>query len=268
MLSFSIIIPNYNKEKYIEECLNSIYSQTLDKNKFEVLFIDDNSSDNSLEIVKNFPDVKILHTNRLLAGGARNAGIKAAQGKYLLFLDSDDFLASDDVLEKLYNQINDQDIIFLNYNRQTENGTIFMEEKKSDLNYQVENIKTLACPTKCIKKDIVTLFDEKVYYEDVYFTLYAICNSKTYSFFDEPFYEYRYVPGSITKTEEISPKKMIDVFIQITKLYYLCDEFPEYKDALLKRIEKDKLKDRLDILNTYFSTERNTFYDKFKKNLH
>lgn len=263
MLFFSIIIPNYNKEKYIKDCLNSIYSQTLDKKYYEVLFIDDSSSDNSLNIVKNFPYVKVLHTNRLLAGGARNAGIKAALGKYLIFLDSDDFFASNDVLEKLYNQINDEDIIFLNYIRQTKNGMKFMQEKKLDLKYQVENIKSLACPTKCIKKEIVTLFDEKVYYEDVYFVLYAICNSKTYKYFDEPFYVYRYVPNSITKTDEISAKKMIDVFMQISKLYYLCDEFPQYKQALLNRIKKDKLKTRIDILDTYFSDGKNTFYDHF-----
>lgn len=262
-MKFSIIIPNYNKEKYIDQCLKSIVNQTIDKDKYEVIFIDDSSSDNSLDIVKKYSDIKILHTNRLLAGGARNAGIKAAQGEYLLFLDSDDFLASDDVLEKLYNSINNEDIIFLNYNRQTKDGVVFMQEKKLDLKYQVENIKTLACPTKCIKKDIVTLFDEKVYYEDVYFTLYAICNSKTYGFFDEPFYEYRYVPGSITKTEEISAKKMIDVLMQITKLYYLCDEFPIYKESILNRIKKDRLMDRIEILDTYFEKGINTFYDKF-----
>lgn len=56
---------------------------------------------------------------------------------------------------------------------------------------------------------------------------------------------------------------MIDVFLQITKLYYLCDEFPQYKQALLNRIKKDKLKTRIDILDKYFSEGKNTFYDYF-----
>ena len=56
---------------------------------------------------------------------------------------------------------------------------------------------------------------------------------------------------------------MIDVLIQITKLYYLCDEFPMYKENILNRIKRDRLPDRLEILNTYFETGRNTFYDRF-----
>lgn len=262
MLRFSIIIPNYNKEKYIDECLKSIYNQTLDRKKYEIIFIDDGSSDNSLEVASKY-DVKILHTNRALAGGARNTGIKVAQGEYLIFLDSDDFLCSNDVLEKLDNHITNQDIIFLNFYRQTENGTVFIETENKSLEYQIENIKTLGCPTKCFRREIVTLFDEKCYYEDVYFTLYALCNSERYSYFSEPFFTYRYVKNSITKTVDISAKKMIDVLLQITKLYYLCDEFPKFKQYLLSRIKRDKLKDRLKILDTYFETGRNTFYDKF-----
>lgn len=263
MLRFSIIIPNYNKEKYIDECIQSIFNQTIDKSKYEVIFIDDGSSDNSISKISKYQEVKILHTSRLLAGGARNAGIKEAKGEYLIFLDSDDYLCSNDVLEKLDKHINGEDIIFLNFFRQTDTNTILIEEAKKDLAYHAENIKTLGCPTKCFKKSIVTLFDEKCYYEDVYFTLYAICNSKTYSYFSNPFFTYRYVGGSITKAKEISCKKMTDVLIQISKLYYLCDLFPEYKDNIVKRIKRDRLKDRIDILDTYFETGRNVFYDKF-----
>ena len=206
MLRFSIIIPNYNKEKYIDECITSILNQTIDKSKYEIIFIDDCSSDNSLDVISKYDNIKILHTDRMLAGGARNAGIKAAQGEYLIFLDSDDYLCSNDVLEKLDNHIKDEDIIFLNFYRQKDDGTVLVKENKETLAYQVENIKTLGCPTKCFKRNIATLFDEKCYYEDVYFTLYAICNSKTYSYFDNPFFTYRYVSGSITKSNEISSK--------------------------------------------------------------
>ena len=262
MLRFSIIIPNYNKGKYLDDCLKSIFNQSISSDKYEVIFVDDCSSDNSLEIANKY-NVKILHSNRLLAGGARNIGIKESKGEYLLFLDSDDFLASSTVLEELDRHIQGEDIIFLNSYRETKDGTILIEEKIEDLAYQIENIKTLACPTKCFKRNIITLFDEKCYYEDVYFTLYAICNSKTFSYFTKPYYTYRFVEGSITKCKEISSKKMIDVFIQISKLYYLCDEFPMYKINILNRIKRDKLIDRIDVLNTYFETGRNTFYDKF-----
>ena len=263
MLRFSVIIPNYNKGEYIKECLESVIYQTLDKSKYEIIFIDDGSTDDSVNIASEYENVKILHTNRMLAGGARNAGIKEAKGEYLVFIDSDDFLCSDDILEKLDKHIKGEDIVFLNFLRQTEEGTILIQEEQHDLGHQIEKIKTLGCPTKCFKRSIVTLFDEKCYYEDVFFTLYALCNSKTYSCFYEPFFTYRYVPESITKTKEISSKKMIDVFIQIAKLYYLCDKFPQYKENVLNRIKRDRLTDRIDILDTYFETGRNTFYERF-----
>lgn len=263
MLRFSIVIPNYNKEKYIDECIQSILNQTIDKSKYEIIFIDDGSSDKSLEVVSKYKNIKIKKTNRLLAGGARNLGIKEASGEYLIFLDSDDYLCTNYILEKLDKHIKNEDIVFLNYYRQREKDTVLIEEIEGNTAYHVENTKGLGCPTKCFKKSIVTFFDEKCYFEDVYFTLYAICNSKSHSYFKEPFFTYRYVSGSITKSKEISSKKMIDVFIQISKLYYLCEQFPKYKDNLLKRIKKDRLKDRLDVLDTYFETGRNIFYDKF-----
>ena len=111
---FSIIIPNYNKEDYVEETLNSIFNQTY-KN-FEVIVIDDASSDNSIEKIKKF-DVRLFHTNRKMAGGARNVGLDNATGDYILFLDSDDYFTTPTVLEELNNLITDEDIIFLNYTR-------------------------------------------------------------------------------------------------------------------------------------------------------
>lgn len=56
---------------------------------------------------------------------------------------------------------------------------------------------------------------------------------------------------------------MTDVLIQIARLYYLCDQFPQYAPFILKRIKNDRLNDRLDILNEYFETGYNSFYDKF-----
>ena len=97
---FSIIIPNYNKEEYVEETLDSIFNQTY-KN-FEVIVIDDASSDNSIEKIKNY-DVKLFHTNRKMAGGARNVGLDNATGDYILFLDSDDYFTTPTDLEELNN---------------------------------------------------------------------------------------------------------------------------------------------------------------------
>ena len=100
MYKFSIIIPNYNEEKYIKRCLESIFNQTINKSNYEVIVIDDGSTDNSIEIIKQY-NVKLLNSNRLGAGGVRNKWINIAKGKYIILLDGDDYLYKNDVLEKL-----------------------------------------------------------------------------------------------------------------------------------------------------------------------
>lgn len=95
-MRLSIIIPMYNASQYIERCLNSIYHQGLNVNEFEVIVINDGSTDNSLEIVKDYltsyKNIRFFSQKNSGQGAARNLGIKHATGEYILFLDSDDFL--------------------------------------------------------------------------------------------------------------------------------------------------------------------------------
>lgn len=101
----SIIIPVYNVEAYLKQCLDSIINQTL-KN-IEIICVDDGSTDNSLNILKEYQEkdnrIIILQQQNQYAGIARNNGLKVAKGKYLSFLDSDDFFELD-MLEKMYKQ--------------------------------------------------------------------------------------------------------------------------------------------------------------------
>lgn len=95
-MRLSIIIPMYNASQYIERCINSIYHQGLNVNEFEVIVINDGSTDNSLEIVKDYltsyKNIRFFSQKNSGQGAARNLGIKHATGEYILFLDSDDFL--------------------------------------------------------------------------------------------------------------------------------------------------------------------------------
>ena len=87
----SIIIPNHNKEIYLERCLDSIKKQV--NNHVEVIIIDDCSSDESMEILKKYKDFKILRNkDNLGVSSSRNVGIEVAKGKYITFIDSDDFV--------------------------------------------------------------------------------------------------------------------------------------------------------------------------------
>ncbi len=105
MIMVSIIIPVYNAEEYIEECLDSLLGQTY--RDFELICVDDGSTDHSLKILRRYEAqderISVLTQKNQYAGVARNTGMKKAKGKYLLFLDADDFFR-EDMLELLVSE--------------------------------------------------------------------------------------------------------------------------------------------------------------------
>lgn len=106
MTKISVIIPVFNVEKYLTECLKSIVNQTF--KDIEIICVNDGSTDNSLSILNNFASnnrcIKIINQENKGAGAARNRGMRDATGEYLYFLDSDDFVSTK-FLEKMYNKI-------------------------------------------------------------------------------------------------------------------------------------------------------------------
>ncbi len=96
MPKFSIIIPVYNVEKYIKRCLDSVFQQSYQD--FEVIVVNDGTQDNSMQIVSNY-NVKIINQVNSGLSVARNNGVANAQGEYILFLDSDDYIEKDLLLE-------------------------------------------------------------------------------------------------------------------------------------------------------------------------
>ena len=103
MSKISVVIPVYNTEKYLRQCLDSVVNQTF--KDIEIICVDDGSTDNSLEILKEYQKndsrLIILQQNHIGAGEARNKGIEVAKGKYIGFLDSDDWFEPD-MLEKMH----------------------------------------------------------------------------------------------------------------------------------------------------------------------
>ena len=103
----SIIIPVYNNEKYLSFCIKSILKQSL-KN-IEIICIDDGSTDNSFKVLKKYArlDYRLLifHQKNMGSATAKNLGIKISKGKFIAFMDSDDFYPNDFTLELMYNNI-------------------------------------------------------------------------------------------------------------------------------------------------------------------
>ena len=93
----SVIVPVYNAEEYLKRCVDSLRNQTLED--IEIILVDDSSTDSSLEICKDFSGkdsrIKVIHKENEGAGMARNAALRVATGKYIGFVDSDDFVEPD-----------------------------------------------------------------------------------------------------------------------------------------------------------------------------
>lgn len=104
MIKISIIVPVYNVEKYLNRCVDSLLNQDIDKNQYEIILIDDGSPDRSGvmcdEYSQKYSNIHVVHKTNGGLADARNAGLDVAQGKYIMFVDSDDFI-KENVLQKI-----------------------------------------------------------------------------------------------------------------------------------------------------------------------
>ena len=105
-------------------------------------------------------------------------------------------------------------------------------------------------------------FAEGKRYEDIMFTLEAMCRTTKYSTLKDSFFTYRKVANS-NVTSTVGADAMLDVFEEIAKIYRLCLKYPQYKNELLKRIKKDKLDIRLQAINEIIEFDNNTFNEHF-----
>lgn len=121
----SIIIPIYNSQQYLSQCIDSILGQDL--SDIEIILIDDGSSDNSGSICDNYANtnkcIKVFHTPNKGVSHARNIGISKSSGVYISFIDSDDFVTKD-YISTIRNNIHNVDLLFFSNNRLLEDGSI------------------------------------------------------------------------------------------------------------------------------------------------
>ncbi len=120
MIKLSIIVPFYNVELYIEQCIRSLYNQDLPLCDYEVICVDDCSPDGSRAIVqrlqREYNTLQLLcHDRNKKLGGARNTGLRAAQGKYVWFVDSDDYVLPN-CIGKILQEIESDDLDFVHFN--------------------------------------------------------------------------------------------------------------------------------------------------------
>lgn len=225
---FSVIIPVYNMEEYIDECVMSVLNQTY--TSFEIIIIDDGSSDSSrtkcYQYEKSYPDkITVLHQKNTGALFARINGIQKAKGNFCIFIDSDDTIQPCCLrcLSEIIEGENDVDIILYNHNLQIENKRRLLKAEPlfekdlcsigkldvyKNILYSV-NMNSLcfkAIRTILLKDDNTDYraFQNRIYGEDLLQSLYAITQAKKIRYCAEPLYNYRIRSSSVSHRVKLS----------------------------------------------------------------
>ena len=94
-MKYSILVCAYNAEKYLKECLDSLVNQTIDKSKYEIVLVNDGSTDKTVEIAKSFKGIKIVNQENKGLSEARNTAVKNSGGDWIIFVDADDYISKD-----------------------------------------------------------------------------------------------------------------------------------------------------------------------------
>ncbi len=246
LLKLSIIIPMYNVEQYIIQCLSSLYNQSISISDYEIIVIDDGSTDSSYNIAKEFSkDHTNLEIYRFKNAGlseARNRGLKHAKGEYIFFIDSDDYIANN-ILHKLIECVINYSLDILEFKWIRTKSRDLYDSKLVDNSFDIkvldgkqyiENtwIHDSVCTSfyrhEFLKKYNASFIKGRLM-EDMIFNAKLIPKAKKVAYY--PFDVYRYIinPNSIwTTTKPAAYRKAIyDFIFMINEFSNLIDKFED-----------------------------------------
>lgn len=238
----SVIIPVYNVEKYLRQCVDSVLAQTYQN--IEIILVDDGSTDSSGAICDEYREtcsnVVVIHQVNGGLSAARNSGLDAATGEYVYFLDSDDWIAAD-ALKSVYQKAieSSADIVFFdavsfedssrgyqipqNYKRthiySTASGLDMLWQMQQNREYH--SSVCLLFLRKVFLSDHALRFYEGIIYEDMIYTFEVLCQSERVSQCREALYHRRYRASS-TMTSRITQKNFISACTVLDELVDFC----------------------------------------------
>jgi len=291
-IMLSIIVPVYNVEEYLEKCLSSIFASTF--NDYELVIINDGTKDNSEDIINRYIKrykEKITYISKENTGlsDTRNIGMSMAKGKYIAFVDSDDYIEPN-MYEFMINKAEERDfdIVAADVKLIYENSDkmqIVSSHYEKDLFDKEEIKKSMLTQypvvwNKIYKRSLLEgiTFSKGVWYEDMEFVLKLYPRIKSIGVVKEPLYNYLQRTNSITYTYN---DKLYDIINNMTAVidYYKSNNiYEEYKEELEylyaryafatfpKRLAKcgDKLKYKEGIEYAFKKVNEN--FPKYKKN--
>lgn len=219
MVDISVIVPIYNAEKYLNKCVDSLINQT--KKELEFILVNDGSTDKTEEIIKSYKDsrIKYFKNKNQGIGKTRNFGIEKATGKYIMFLDSDDYLKNN-ACEILYKSVEktDADLAICDFYKIYDSG---VEEKIKLLSFKPTTLRktpslvneiNLAPWNKLYKKELITKnkikFVENLKYEDAPFVIEAFSKAGKIIKVDE-YLNYYLIHGNSETT--VRDKRCFDI---------------------------------------------------------
>ena len=256
MVKVSVIVPIYNVEQYLEKCLDSLVNQTL--KEIEIILINDASPDSSDVIMERYKEeydnIKTIYLekNRCL-GGARNAGVEIASGKYITFVDSDDWLELD-YLETMYDACEESgsDVAYSAYKTMSESGKELSERMVWPIEFSGE--LTLGKKKGIINKgmfawgklysldlwrSIELAFPEHMKYEDAPTIPIYMLHAKRCCYVADTYYYYLSRKSSIMHTRNVGhddAQKTALLFLERMKKYGFYEEYlPEIEHFMVER---------------------------------
>ena len=283
-MKVSVIVPVYNTQDYLRKCLDSLLQQDIDD--YEVIVVNDGSPDESQKIIDEYKKYPIIKSYVKVNGGlsdARNYGLDRAEGEYIAFVDSDDYIRCD-MLSKMYDKAkkDDLDIVVCDSINVYPSGQEVLVH--SNLHYSDDEVRNylIAAPMACtrmFKRNILDSirFKAGIYYEDLHMCPKVVNLTKKIGFVEEGLYYYYQRENSIMKQKKFN-NKLLDIFTVLQSNKDMLEkDYPleiEYmyithllRTASLRFLEYENSKLYLDKINDIFRNEypnwrRNTYYKK------
>ena len=260
----SIIVPVYNVEKYIYDCVNSLIAQKFDD--IEIILVDDGSTDTSGDICDKYAQkdsrIKVIHQTNEHQGKARNAGIRIARGKWITFVDSDDWV-SPEFVKKMYEKAisSEADIVMCDYCRAKSKGTrikckshidkIFFNTDGIDLRTSTiqptrkSGFCMVVCWNKLFRADLAKrylYFPENIAFEDSAPVLRCLVMAEKITVVNEKLYFYRI--NNVSSTTRAKDKRRFDI-IKIQRIIlndFETYDFGKFKPFCITFMIKDIIK--------------------------